>query len=370
MGIHETHHLTPVINAAGTFTPLGVSRSAPAVARAVAEALSEFFVVDELHDVAGAAIARWSGAEAGAVTHCVAAGITLAVAAAMVGGAPERVAAFPDIAGGPDRVVLPAGHAVDYGHPILQDLRLAGAVPVLAGTDGRCTIADLEDRLDAPGTACLLLVSSRLVRGEPVDLAEAVAAVHRRGLPAIIDGAAQDLRVRALLATGADLVLVSAQKYLAAPTAGLVIGKREWVAAVRAHEKGIGRAMKPSKEAICGVLAAIEEREALDQSAWRTRQEDKVARFVARMTRLPGVAAAAIADPAGMPFPRARLTLDPDRAGMDAAALAGALRAGTPTIRVMEHALGEGHIVLELVPLHDEEIESIVARVAAVLSER
>ena len=61
----------------------------------------------------------------------------------------------------------------------------------------------------------------------------------------------------------ADLVLVSAQKYLASPTAGLIIGRKRLVHACRAHEKGIGRAMKATKEAVIGVLAALEERQNL-----------------------------------------------------------------------------------------------------------
>ena len=62
-----------------------------------------------------------------------------------------------------NRVVLPAGHAVDYGHSILQDIRLPGANPVLAGSEKHCSIEDLERELSQQGTACLLLVSSRLV---------------------------------------------------------------------------------------------------------------------------------------------------------------------------------------------------------------
>jgi len=365
--IQERYDLTRVINAAGTFTPLGVSRSSAQVGRTVAEALSEFFVMDELQEVAGAAIARMSGAQAGAVTHCVAAGITLSVAAAMAGSDPDRVAALPDTSGLPNRVVLPAGHAVDYGHSILQDVRLAGATPVIAGSDERCSIADIEAALAHPQTACLLLMSSRLVRGEPIDLSKAVAAAHHRGVPAIIDGAAQDMRVRELVATGADLVLVSAHKYLASPTAGLVIGSRALVRAVRAHEKGIGRAMKPSKEGICGVLVAIEERDSLDLAAWRQMQEDKVAFFVEQTNELPGVSAAAVADSAGMPFSRAHLEIDPARSGRDAAALAHALKSKSPSIRVMEHGLGDGRLILELVPLDKAELETVIARLTEAL---
>lgn len=361
--LHEKFGLTRVINAAGTYTPLGVSRSPQAVRQAAAQALGEFFVMDELQDALSARVARLTGAEAAVATHCVSAGITLSVAAAIAGSAPERIAALPDTNGLPGRIVLPAGHAVNYGHPIEQDVRLAGGVPVLAGSEAGCTEAELDEALGRAGTGALLLVSSRLVRGALVDLARAVALAHRHNLPAILDGAAQDLRIDELLATGADLVLVSPHKYMASPTVGLVLGRRALVAAVRAHEKGIGRAMKPTKEAIVGLLAALEEREALDLSAWRREQDAKVAALVSRAGALRGLRAEAIADPAGMPFRRARLHVDPQSAGLDARSLAHALRGGDPSIRVMEHAVSEGVLDLELVPLTAEEIDAIASRI-------
>lgn len=345
-----------LINARGTFTPLGVSRSSPGVARAVATALSDFVVMEELQAQAGRRIATWSGAEAGAVTHCAAASITLAVAAAMAGSDPARIAALPDVGGMPHRVVLPAGHAVNYGQPIEQAVRLAGAMPVLA--------EDPVAELGHPDTAALLLVSSRLTHGAPVDLAVLVAAAHARGLPAILDGAAQDWRIPELLATGADLLLVSGQKYLAAPTAGLVMGRADLVAALRAQEKGIGRAMKASKEAIAGVLAAIEEREALDPVAWRAGQERKLARFLEGATALPGMVAEAEPDPTGLPFARARLRMAPARA----VSLAQALRAGDPSIWTIDQGAASGDVVFELVPLRDDEIDAILDRLRALAS--
>jgi L-seryl-tRNA(Ser) seleniumtransferase len=358
--MHDKYGLAAVVNAAGTFTALGVSRSSPEVSRAAGDALREFFVIDELQQAASEALARLTGAEAGAVTHCVSAAITLSVAAAMMGDAPDRVAALPDVGGAPNRVVLPAGHAVNYGHSILQDIRLAGGVPAIAGTTSACSAADIEAALADPAVACLLLVSSRLVAGPPLDMAACVRVAHARGVPAIIDGAAQDLRISELLATGADLVLVSAHKYMAAPTAGLIVGRKDLVAAVRAHEKGIGRAMKASKEAICGVLAAIEERERLDIRAWSAAQAEKVRQFVERAAGIPGIAATAVADPAGMPFSRVHLAVDPSRCGIDAVAAAQRLQASTPSVWVMPHRLDKGEIVLELVPLDQREIDTLL----------
>ncbi|WP_037568809.1 aminotransferase class V-fold PLP-dependent enzyme [Phaeacidiphilus oryzae] len=369
MDLHDQYGLTRVVNARGPFTPLGVSRTDPEVAAATAEALGGFFVMDELQALASRELAAATGAEAGTVVHCTASAITLAVAASMAGESPERVAALPDTAGMPARAVLPAGHAVDYGQPIVQAVRLSGATAVLAGSGTECTAEDLARALDHPGTACLLLVSSRLTRGA-VPFADAVAAAHRLGVPVVVDGAAQVLRVRELLATGADLVLVSGQKYLGAPTAGLVLGRAGLIAAVRAQEKGIGRGMKATKEAILGVLAALRlsrEGSADDPGAWR-KQAERVARFAQRAAELPGIEAAAAPDPTGLPFPRVGLRVDASRAGMDAKALAAALRSGSPQIWVIDQDADRGRLLLELVPLTDAEVELVLARLALLIA--
>ena len=363
MTLHARYGLTRVINANGTYTPLGVSRSSAHVGQVVAAALGEFFIIDELQKVLSREVAGMTGAEAAAVTHCVAAGVTLSVAAAMAGDAPDAVAALPDASGMPNRVVIPAGHVVNYGHSILTDIRIAGATPVIAGTESGCSVHDLEAALEDDRSACLLLVASRLTRGRPVDLTEAVAAAHRRGVPAIIDGAAQDLRIDALLATGADIVLVSAHKYLASPTAGLILGKRALVETCLAHERGIGRAMKATKEAILGVLAALQERRQLDLEAWRAEQSRKVDWFVQRANRIHGIHATGLPDPAGMPFSRVRLHVDSSSGDWNASVLAKILKAGTPSIWTMEQNINDGVLMLELVPLVEAEMQVILDRV-------
>ncbi|MBL6080104.1 hypothetical protein JMJ56_18960 [Belnapia sp. T18] len=174
--------------------------------------------------------------------------------------------------------------------------------------------------------------------------------------------------MRQLLATGADLVLVSAQKYLGAPTAGLVMGRAGLVAAVRAQEKGIGRGMKATKEAIASVLAALAEQEELNIAAWAAAQARIVDEFAARAGTLPGLAAWAEPDPTGLPFPRAHLRVDPDRAGMGAPELAMALRAGSPSIWMMDHCAELGELVFELVALRTDEVEAILGRLTALMA--
>lgn len=363
-----------IINARGTYTPLGVSRSSRAVATAVSIALEDFAHIDSLHAAVAAEVAAWAGAEAATVTHCTAASVTLAVAAAMTGTDAKRIQQLPDTIGLRNAVIVPAGHAVNYGHPLVTDVRLAGARPRLCGALDALTEEHLAEALSEPDVACLLLVSSRLSSGPPktdAELTACVALAHARGIPVIIDGAAQDWRVNELLATGADVVLVSAQKYLGAPTAGLVLGKRAMVDAVRAQEQGVGRAMKTTKEALAGVRAAVHERRIMDQPGWMAEQRRKVARCQQAIERLelPGLVASAIADPSGLPFSRVRIQVDPMQAGRDAVRLAHTLREGCPPVWTIDRQADRGCVDLELVALHDDEIDVLVDAIAEALSE-
>lgn len=353
--------LTPVINARGTFTPLGVSRSSPGVQQAVAEMLGRYVLIEELQALVSREVSAWTGAEAAWVTHCTSASLVLAVAAAMTGLDAQRIQQLPDTQGMKRQVLLLRGHAVDYGHPLTTDIRLAGALPWLVDT-----LEEIEAGLRTGEVACLLLVSSRLTRGTGPDLTQAVDLAHRYGVPAIIDGAGQDMRIEQLLATGADLVLVSAQKYLAGPTAGLVVGRSALVAAVAAQEKGIGRPMKATKEALAGVWAALEERRSLDWEAWVAEQHTRLETFVQQAAQIPGWQVERVADPTGLPFARAELIFGPGPVGWTAQEVAQQLRQGSPSIWVMDHLAFEGRLWLELVPLTDQEIQQLLERLAEV----
>ena len=129
MPFQKSQNLSDVINARGTFTPLGVSRSSSVVCGAVVEALSNYFIIDELQDLASKSISKFANSEAATVTHCAASGITISIAATMTGLSQERIAALPNTKGMADCVIIPSGHCVNYGHSILQAIRISGATP-------------------------------------------------------------------------------------------------------------------------------------------------------------------------------------------------------------------------------------------------
>lgn len=356
------HRLRRVINAWGTPTPYGVSRTDAAVAHAAAGMLQRHVVMAELQRLAGRELAAWSGAQAACVTHCTASAITLSVAACMAGSDVSLIARLPDSSGMPTQVVMLASHAVDYGHTLTQAVRLAGARPVLCAD-----LAGLAAALSGGDVACVLAVESHLAPASGPELTRQLLQLARAaGVPLVLDAAAQDWRTQDLVAAGADLLLLSGQKYLRAPTAGLVFGRTDLVAAVDAQHRGIGRGMKPTKEALAGVLAALEVRVRQPAAVWREAQQRKVEMVIAAAAGWRGVRAERVPDPLGNGFERLWLTLGAGT-GLDAASVIARLRDGDPVVAVAPHRAAQGCLVLELTAVEEDELPELCALLEAAL---
>lgn len=356
---HENLGLRKVINARGSYTPFGVSRSSDGVADAVASSLKEYFVISELAEAAGIRIANIYGVESTAFSHCAAGSITMAIAALLVGVDMDRLYGLPDTSGFPDRVVIQAGHMVNYGQPVEQAIRLSGAQVVVAGTTEECREDELEEALSGAGVCALVCVESRLCKPGTVPAAKAVAMAHTKGVPVVIDAAAQDLRLDEVIGFGADITITSGQKYLSAPTCGLALGTKRLVDQMRLQEKGIGRAMKPTKEGIIGALVAIEERSQMDMNAWTIAQKQKSESFAGLLSQIPYLSAECEPDQTGLPFSRVRATLDERAAGKTAFQIRTLLANQDPMIALQEHELDEGVLNFEIVGLDDKELKTI-----------
>ncbi len=369
MDLHERFGLRRVINACGKMTHLSGAIVLPEIAEAAAESMKHFFVLDELQAAAGKIIADASGAESGCVTACTAAGITLSVAASMTSTSLPKVLQLPDTTGMSNRVLIQKGHCVNYGNPITQAIRLAGAVPIEVGVVNRCTLDELRHELERGGVTAIVHVESHhTVRYGWVKLSDVATLAHEFDVPVIVDGAAQDQRLRELISDGADLVLTSAHKYLCSTTGGVVAGRKDLVDAVYLQNRGIGRPMKAGKEAIVGAMAALQFRASQDMTAWTAEQDRKVQLVIDRLADLPGLTLSVDADPNGCPFSRARLTLDPSVANHTAASLDAVLTKGDPAIMMRAHHTDEGYLNLDAIELTDEEIETACREIRRLLT--
>jgi D-glucosaminate-6-phosphate ammonia-lyase len=366
--LHAKYGLTRVINLSGPLTMYGTSSSSQHVCAAAAESLRHHWDMDELFGRAGELIAEWSGAEAGTLTACSASGITLAVAACMTGTDIGRVGQLPDPSGMKSEVLLQKGHSVNFGAPIEQMIRLAGATVREVGTVNRTTTEQIRAGLSERTAAAMFVVSHHTAQYGFVQIREFVDICHAVDVPVIIDAAAQDHQIERMVASGADLIVLSAQKYLAGPTGGIVCGRRDLVEAVYLQNRGIGRTMKIGKEGVFGTMAALEDRMATDLNAWESEQRGKAEYLAGLIEGLRGVAVSLVPDQVGQPVTRVRLTVDPQAAGIDAEGICRELSAGSPSIKPRAHHTDEGWFFLEPNHVTREEMDLVAGRLREIIA--
>lgn len=363
--IHDRLGVSPVINAAGTMTAIGASRAVPEAAAAVTEILSEFVDIAALQAKASETIAAVTGAEAGFVTSSAASGITLGVAAAMTGADLAAVAQLPDAAGLRSEIVVPAGHLIDFGAPMAQMIRLAGASPVSVGTVFDVQPYHVEAALSERTAAGLYVISHHVAPTGQIGLEAFIGLCHARGAPVVVDMASEYDLTNAI-ASGADLAIWSAQKFLGGPTAGIVAGRRDLVRAAWLQHRGIGRAMKVGKEGIAGAVAALEAWSRRDHAAARQREQAVVAEWIEALADAPGLALRRLPDWTGNPIDRVELAVGPE-SGLFAWELADRLAARKPSIRVRDDLCETGVLHLDPCNLDAAEARCVAAAIRAEL---
>ncbi|MDH3582554.1 MAG: hypothetical protein OEM91_18270, partial [Hyphomicrobiales bacterium] len=196
--------LRQVINASGTMTSLGASIMVPEAVAAMAAIAPHFVEMGALHKTAGAAIAHATGAEAGTVTASTAAGVAVSVAACMTGTDLGRIEQLPDTTGMKNEVVIQLGHMVNFGHPVEQDIRVAGALVRMIGQATETRAHQLEHTLGPNTAAALFVVSHHTARFGMISLKEFCEICHSKEVPVIVD-AASEYDLKGFLAAGADL---------------------------------------------------------------------------------------------------------------------------------------------------------------------
>src|SRR5688572_6143483 len=338
-------HLRRVINAAGTMTVLGSSAALPEAIAAAAAILSQFVEIDDLQRAASQVIAEATGGEAGFVTASASAGITLAIAGAMTGADPQLIECLPDATGIKRRVVVQRGHLVNYGAPMDQAIRLAGAVPVPVGNAAGAEIDELAAALDAENAAAFFVVSHHVACPGQIPLAPFADSCRARGVPVIVDAAAE-YDLAGFLAKGADVVIYSAHKFLGGLTAGIVAGRKDLVRAAYLQNLGIGRGMKVGKEGIVGAIAALQAWASRDHAARRRCEAERVALWRERLIEISGIRVELSPDPTGNPVTRLRVSVLPE-SGTTAWTLADALAEGERPICVRDDDIERGYFELD-----------------------
>ena len=350
----------PFINLTATYTINGGALTLPAVKRAMDDASRYSVNLDELMDKVGARLAELLGAESAIVTSGCAAALTHATAAAVAGADPERMQRLPDLRGMRDQVIMPKQSRNQYDHAF----RMVGASTVEVDTAEEFRTA-LTDRV------ALVAV---LGTGEPkgkIRLEEIVAAAHARGIPVIVDAAAElPLRPNPYLHRGADLVAYSGGKFLRGPQcAGLLLGRKDLVQAAWLNSSphhAFGRSMKVGKEEIMGMFAAIEVwanehhyDPARDYAVWR----EWLRAIAAAVEKVDGVNTRMLPPAGASPFPVMEVAWDRERVGLTAGDIGRKLLEGEP--RIMSHAGGEGYsFLIRPVAMQPGDYKAVASRLS------
>ena len=364
--IRDRLGLRPIINVSGTMTTLGASIIVPEAIAAMAEIASQWVEMDDLQRAASTVIARLTGGDAGFITACCASGITMAIAGAMTGTNLLAIERLPDDTEGlKSEVVIQLGHIVNYGAPIDQSVRVAGAKVVPAGTVSVTQDYHVREAINDRTAAGLYVVAHHTVQYGMLSLEEFCEICHAKGVPVIVD-AASEYDLRSFLARGADIVVYSGHKFLSGPTSGIVTGRKDLVRTAYLQNRGVARAMKVGKESIAGTMAALEAWERRDHAGIRKPEEAALNLWQGALRGLPGITARIIPDPTANPLDRLQIFVSPE-SRFTAAGLASALAAGSPPIIVRNHEVERGHFFLDPCNLHPGEAEIVGERLRAVL---
>jgi L-seryl-tRNA(Ser) seleniumtransferase len=389
-------NLTRIINATGVVLHTNLGR-APLAAEAialVAETAGRYTNL-EYDLAAGARGSRQAHVEA---LLCELTGAEAALA--VNNNAAAVLLAINTLADGREAIVS-RGQLVEIGDAfrIPEIMRKGGAVLREVGTTNRTTLADYAAAI-GPRTALLLKVhpsnfrilgfTAAVSTGELAGLGRAhtIPVFEDLGSGALLDFAALGLRGEPVAAesvrAGADLVSFSGDKLLGGPQAGVLVGRREVVQAIRRNP--LARAVRIDK--LC--LAALEATLRLYRDPEAARRQVPVLRMLAdpaevvaaRARRIRDrVAAAAGAATAGSGL---KLTVEPgtsevgggalpleaiptallavEHAGLSANAIETRLRAHAPPILVR---IREDRVLLDCRTVQDEEVESVAVALLA-----
>jgi L-seryl-tRNA(Ser) seleniumtransferase len=383
-----------LINAKGPATRLSGGIMRAEVASAMAEASQSCVDIAELQAAASRIIAGATGAEAGYVASGASACLLIGAAACMTGLDPGRMARLPDSQGMKNECVMVRSQRNFYDHAI----RAAGMKIIEVGLPDRYAGAGVRDaeawEIDdamTERTAAVFYVADSQSRPP---LAEVTAVAHARGVPVIVDAAAQlppQANLRRFISEGADLVVFSGGKALGGPQAsGILAGRRDLVMAAAlqhldldvfwdmwepppslidktrlkgAPQHGIGRSCKAGKEEIVGLLTAlhmfIAEGDAARHARWLADCEIIAAALNGHQVWVTGRE-----DKAQVPS----VEITPDPARITPAALCRVLQYGDPAIAVDPAGRDRGVIIVNPMCLKPGEAEIVGQRIAHALA--
>ncbi|WP_321388563.1 DgaE family pyridoxal phosphate-dependent ammonia lyase [uncultured Enterococcus sp.] len=360
---YEKFDLKEVINASGRMTILGVSKVSEAVLAAQKFGGEHFFEMSELSIQTGKYLADLLKVEDAQIVSSASAGIAQSVAA-LIGQGSVYHAYHPYTEKVTNReIILPKGHNVDYGTPVEVMVAQGGGKVVEAGYANMCSAEHVEMMITEQTAAILYIKSHHTVQKSMLSVAEAAEVARKNKLPLIVDAAAEEDLFKYAEA-GADLVIYSGAKAIEGPSAGLVIGKKEYIDWIRLQGKGIGRAMKIGKDNILGFTQAVEDY-LKNGSESGASMKERMARFITDLNDIKNISASVVQDGAGRDIYRASIKVSGPKSAKE---VIQELKTENPAIYTREYQANNGIIEFDVRSVNSEEMTKITKRLTEIMN--
>jgi len=263
----SAYSLRPVINATGIVlhTNLGRAVLAEEVAEHVKEVAMEYSTLEysvkdgargNRHAHMDALLCEITGAESAIAVNNNAAAVLLALTTMCKG----------------KEVVVSRGELVEIGGAfrVPEIMNLGGAILKEVGTTNKTKVFDYENAINE-NTAALLKVHTSNFKMigfcESVEAEELARVAHAHGLPLVYDlgsGLLSDevstvipdeRMVKQCIRAGADVVCFSGDKLLGGPQAGIIVGKKEYISAMK--QNPFARAVRIDKLTLAALEATL-----------------------------------------------------------------------------------------------------------------
>lgn len=362
-----------LINAAGTYTIVGGSRMSPETLRTMREAAGSFVDIRELQSRVHERLAQITNNESALVVTGAAAGLYVLAAACVCLKLGRTLAYLSPSEVEQCEIIVFRAHRNPYDWSLRQlGIKLAeiGYPNMIQPTSAR----DLEQVM-TPDTAAVFYTAMNQgwVAEGALSLRDTVALAARRGIPVVVDGAAQLPPVSNLWAfnqMGAAATVFSGGKDLAGPQAsGLVTGSRRLLDAAKEiafPNYGIGRMLKVGREEMVGLLSAVEQYVSMDHDDRARWCRDQLEALKTSFSDYRNVEVLdSYPNEAGQPIGRAIVRFAHE--GVSSDHVIERLRIGVPGIFAI--AAGENSIFVNPMTLGPGEIEMIVHRLKDVFAE-
>ncbi len=369
MNIYEELGVTPVINAAGTYTIVGGSRMSAQTLQAMQEAAEDHVLISELQNAVQAKIAQMTHNEAAVVCNGAAAGLYLCAlsALALKHGKKARYLTRGKVNAG--EIVALAAHHIPYDY-VLRQLGVKQTWVGYPNIHASTSIEDVENAIGEHTAALFYYVSSPYGLATPgaVPLEQFIQLGERYKLPVVVDAAAQlppKSNLWDFTKQGATVAIFSGGKDLRGPqSSGLIVGKKDFLKIVQETNfpnYGFGRMLKTGREEIAGLYAALKEYLLVDEGT-RARFAENCVNLIletfAKSTLY--VMKRAFPNEAGQPLPyvavqtKKRLPLE---------AVARAMLEGSPSVFIKPEG---DQFFINPMTLQETEVNAVIAKLQSV----